>query len=209
MTNQDYHPEQTVSAQPESKYTMRWLLKQTIYTLILGGIISILVLWLEFINLHTHYRMLAEDSPRMVFSETTVYCFPLIIITILSLMFIEVAYRKNVFFLQYILIGCALGLFFMMLLAFAEKIGFLPAYALVTTMITGLISWFMNGITHLKRAVITTAAILIVEYGVILMLAYIGTMALLAGSIVLFILIAAAMYLTLKLRVRNKELTFK
>ena len=209
MTNQDYHPEQTVSAQPESKYTMRWLLKQTIYTLVLGGIISFLVVWVDVrSNMHLRDGLLAE-STQMVFSETTAYCFPLIIITVISLMFIEVAYRKNVFFLQYILIGCALGLFFMMLLAFAEKIGFLPAYALVTTMITGLISWFMNGITHLKRAVITTAAILIVEYGVILMLAYIGTMALLAGSIVLFILIAAAMYLTLKLRVRNKELTFK
>lgn len=51
--------------------------------------------------------------------------------------------------------------------------------------------------------------ILVLEYGLMFMLIKLGSMALLIGSIVLFLLIALAMYFTLKLKVVNDELTIK
>ncbi|WP_144487845.1 inner membrane CreD family protein, partial [Bacillus pumilus] len=79
--------------------------------------------------------------------------------------------------------GCALCLFFLLLLAMAEKMPFYIAYAIVTVMTVGLIGTFVKGIMAYTKAVVLTAGILIVEYGIILLLLYMGSMALLIGSL--------------------------
>ena len=84
---------------------------------------------------------------------------------------------------------------------------FVGSYAVVCVMTIGLITLFVKGITHNLKAVGMTAGILIVEYTVIFLLIKLGSMALLIGSIILFLLIALAMYFTLKLKVENDELT--
>ena len=76
-------------------------------------------------------------------------------------------------------------------------------------MTIGLITLFVKGITHNVKAVGMTAGILVLEYGLMFILIKLGSMALLTGSIVLFLLIALAMYFTLKLKVVNDELTIK
>lgn len=65
------------------------------------------------------------------------------------------------------------------------------------------------GLTKNTKAAILSTVILAVEYGLILELVYMGSMALLIGSLSLFILIAVAMYFTLKLKVENEELVLK
>lgn len=65
------------------------------------------------------------------------------------------------------------------------------------------------GLTKNKKAAILSTGILAVEYGLILVLVYMGSMALLIGSLSLFILIAVSMYFTLKLKVENEELVLK
>lgn len=65
------------------------------------------------------------------------------------------------------------------------------------------------GLTKNTKAAILSTVILAVEYGLILVLVYMGSMALLIGSLSLFILIAVAMYFTLKLKVENEELVLK
>lgn len=65
------------------------------------------------------------------------------------------------------------------------------------------------GLTKNKKAAMLSTAILAVEYGLILVLVYMGSMALLIGSLSLFILIAVSMYFTLKLKVENEELVLK
>lgn len=79
----------------------------------------------------------------------------------------------------------------------------------VCVMTIGLITLFVKGITHNVKAVGMTAGILVLEYGLMFILIKLGSMALLTGSIVLFLLIALAMYFTLKLKVVNDELTIK
>ena len=76
-------------------------------------------------------------------------------------------------------------------------------------MTIGLITLLVKGITHNVKAVGMTAGILVLEYGLMFILIKLGSMALLTGSIVLFLLIALAMYFTLKLKVVNDELTIK
>ena len=76
-------------------------------------------------------------------------------------------------------------------------------------MTIGLIALFIKGITRTRKAVGLSSGILIVEYGLMFLLIKLGSMALLVGSLSLFLLIALAMYFTLKLKVENDGLVIK
>ena len=76
-------------------------------------------------------------------------------------------------------------------------------------MTVGLIGTFVKGIMGKMKAVLLTVVILLVEYALILLLLYMGSLALLIGSLSLFAILAVAMYFTLKLKVINSELTIQ
>jgi inner membrane protein involved in colicin E2 resistance len=52
-------------------------------------------------------------------------------------------------------------------------------------------------------------AILVAEYALMFVLIKLGSMALLVGSLSLFAILAVAMYFTLKLKMKNGELTLE
>lgn len=193
----------------EPKYTMNWLGLQTlfvigislIFTLIASGISSLA-------SSRAELNLLSEAAQTMV-SNSTGYCFAVCAISLLSLTLIEIAFRKAINYLQYGLIGCALCLFFLLLLAMAEKMPFYIGYGVVTAMTVGLIGTFVKGIMGKMKAVLLTVVILLVEYALILLLLYMGSLALLIGSLSLFAILAVAMYFTLKLKVINSELTIQ
>lgn len=203
------NPTPQIPAIPEPKYTMRWLGLQTLFVL---GISVIFTLMASGINslaeVRTDLALLSEATSTLV-TNSTGYCFAITAISLLSLTLIEIAFRKPVNYLQYGLIGCALCLFFLILLAMAEKMPFYIGYAIVTAMTVGLIGTFVKGIMARAKAVALTVGILVVEYGLILLLLYMGSMALLIGSLALFVILAIAMYFTLKLKVINRELTIQ
>lgn len=91
----------------------------------------------------------------------------------------------------------------------SEKMSFWIAYIVVSAMTIALVSCFVMGLTKNIKAAILSTIILAVEYGLIIVLVYMGSMALLIGSLSLFVLIAVAMYFTLKLKVENEELVLK
>lgn len=191
------------------KYTMRWLGLQSLYVL---GVAFILALVAKGIDSFASGRVesgLLHSTGYSLLSQSIVYCFGVIAITSISLMLVEVAFRKGINYLQYALIGMALTLFYLLLLAISEKIAFGWSYVIVSVMTIGLIALFIKGITQNIRAVGLTIGVLAVEYGLMFILIKMGTMALLIGSLSLFIIIALAMYFTLKLKVENEELIIK
>lgn len=193
----------------EPKYTMRWLGLQTLYVLGISFIFALIAKGIDDFALgRLESGWLPENSYEYV-SQSITYCFSVLTITSMSLMLIEVAFRKGINYLQYGLVGCALCLFNLLLLAMAEKLPFWIAYVVVSILTIALISSFVWGLTKNKKAVFLATVILAIEYGLILMLVYIGSMALLIGSLSLFILIAVAMYFTLKLKVENNEIVLK
>lgn len=193
----------------EPKYTMRWLGLQTLYVLGISIVLALIASGLDGFALGRQESGLLPGNRYEYVSQSIAYCFAVIAITSISLMLIEVAFRKGINYLQYGLIGCALCLFKLLLLAMSEKMSFWIAYVVVSIMTIALISCFVMGLTKNKKAAILSTGILAVEYGLILVLVYMGSMALLIGSLSLFILIAVSMYFTLKLKVENEELVLK
>lgn len=193
----------------EPKYTMRWLGLQSVFVF---GVSLVLALIAAGIDCFASSRVesgLLQETYYTLLSQSVIYCFAVIAITLISLMLAEIAFRKSISRLQYGLIALALTLFYLLLLAISEKLTFEVSYVIVSIMTIGLIASFIKGITQDIKAVAMTSGILSAEYGLMFILIKSGSMALLTGSLSLFLLIALAMYLTLKLKVENKELIIK
>lgn len=193
----------------EPKYTMRWLGLQTLFVLGISVVLALITSGLDGFALGRAESGLLPGNRYDYISQSITYCFAVIAVTSISLMLIEVAFRKGINYLQYGLVACALCLFNLLLLAVSEKISFWIAYIIVSVMTIALISCFVMGLSKNIKAALLTTAILVIEYVLILVLVYMGSMALLIGSLSLFILIAVAMYFTLKLKVENEELVLK
>ncbi len=193
----------------EPKHTMRWFGLHSLYAF---GVAFVLALIASGIDGFASGRVesgLLQSGCYTLISNSIVYCFAVIAITSVSLMLVEVAFRKSINYLQYALIAMALTLFYLLLLAMSEKLAFGISYAIVSVMTIGLIALFIKGITRTRKAVGLSSGILIVEYGLMFLLIKLGSMALLVGSLSLFLLIALAMYFTLKLKVENDGLVIK
>lgn len=67
----------------------------------------------------------------------------------------------------------------------------------------------MHGMMRARKAVNMIVLILFVEYAAVLLLLYMGNLALLVGSLILFVVLAFAMCFTLKLKMVDNELTLK
>lgn len=201
--------EEIIETYTEPKYTLRWLGVQTLFALGISLVLALVASGIDSFALGRAEDGLIPGNRYDYISKSTTYCFAIIAITSISLMLIEVAFRKGINYLQYGLIGCSLCLFNLLLLAMAEKMSFWLAYGIVALMTIGLIVGFVRGITQNSKAALLTTAVLALEYALILVLVYMGSMALLIGSLSLFILIAVAMYFTLKLKVENEELVLK
>lgn len=120
-------------------------------------------------------------------------------LSFLSLFLVENLQRRPVHPIQYGLMGLALSVFYLLLLALAEHIGFLLAYVLATGALCILMSAYLAGALRSKVAGTASGAIFAATYGLLYLLVTSESYALLAGSIALFALLATTMFLTRKI----------
>jgi inner membrane protein len=101
--------------------------------------------------------------------------------------------------IQYGLIGLSLSVFYLLLLALAEQIGFAAAYASAAVAQCTLLGVYLAGAFRDRRAGIGASSSFAVMFAVLYLLVTSEDYSLLAGAIVLFAMVAAAMLLTRKL----------
>ncbi|MDO4319538.1 MAG: inner membrane CreD family protein [Bacteroidales bacterium] len=128
------------------------------------------------------------------------YGFIIILLTFVSVMFVEIMMRYPIPVFNYLLIGVALILFYSLLLAFAEHMSFGPAYAVASVMTVGLITGYMWLMLHSRKVGLGILAILTLIYGACYVMLCLSTYSLLVGSLILFVALAAIMYSSLRLR---------
>lgn len=191
------------------RYTLNWLGAHMLFIVGISMLMSFITVGFNGMAwARSHDGLLPEADCHLV-DQTMDFCFAVIAITLVSILVVEVAFRKAVNYFQYILIASALMVFYLLLLAMTEKMPFWLSYTIVSAMTIGLVSWFITGIMSSKKAGRLSAMIVFVEYLLIFALIQLGSMALLVGSIALFLLIAVAMYFSLRLKMVDGELILK
>lgn len=193
----------------EPKYTMRWLVLHILYAFGMSLLLALIAGGIRNLAEARSAEHLLSSETFQHISDTTIYCFAIVAITLVSLMLVELAFRKEITYIQYTLVSFALTLFYLLLVAMSEFMWFWLAYVIVTVMTIGLITWFTKGIFNIVKAAKIVAIILGVEYCLLFILSMLGSTALLVGSLTLFVIIAVAMYFTLKLKKEDEELVLK
>ncbi len=97
---------------------------------------------------------------------------------------------------QYLLVGAALTVFYLLLLSFGEQIGFACAYLGAATACIGLIVWYLQHVFASRRHALGCGGMLVVLYAGLYGLLHTDENTLIIGSVLLFALIALAMFLT-------------
>ena len=129
-------------------------------------------------------------------NRATKYGFLFIGFTFLALLMFDVIGGVRVSAVEYLLMGAALVMFFVLLLAFAEVIGFTPAYLLASAAIAGLNTAYSAAVLGSWRRAAFIGGLLIGLYAVLYVLLSLEAFSLLIGSLLSFAALAGVMYAT-------------
>lgn len=135
------------------------------------------------------------------------YAILIILLTFISLFFTELLNKRKVHLLQYVLIGAAMSIYYTLLLSFSERVGFNAAYLIASVATVTLIGVFIASVLKSKKPAVIFSGILSVFYGFIFVIIQLQDLALLFGSIGLFITVAVMMYLSAKIDLTRKPVT--
>jgi inner membrane protein len=124
------------------------------------------------------------------------YGFLFIGFTFLALLMFDILGGVQVSAVEYLLMGAALILFFVLLLAFAEVIGFLAAYVLASAAIAGLNTAYSAAVLGSWRRGGFIGGLLVGLYSILYVLISLEAFSLLIGSVMLFAALAGVMYAT-------------
>lgn len=111
----------------------------------------------------------------------------------------EVTSRKRVHPAQYVLVGVAQIIFYLLLLSLSEKVGFDVGFLVAGAATVGLLSVNANWIFRSIRLGLKALAVFSPLYVLIYVLLRLKDWALLVGAVASFAAVAAAMYLTRKI----------
>ena len=114
----------------------------------------------------------------------------------LTFFFIEVLNGRRLHLVQYLLIGAAVVLFYVLLLSLSEHIGFDAAYGLSALLILGMIGGYAWAVLDNRRLTLLVVALLALLYGFFYGLLQLEDYSLLIGSFGLLIALGTIMYLT-------------
>ena len=129
-------------------------------------------------------------------NRATKYGFLFIGFTFLALLMFDVIGGVSVSAVEHLLMGAALILFFVLLLAFAEVIGFTPAYIVASAAIAGLNTAYSAAVLASWRRASFIGGLLVGLYAVLYILLSLEAYSLLIGGLLLFAALAGVMYAT-------------
>jgi len=148
------------------------------------------VFGVNLVNVVDHYQQ-NERSAK--------YAIMFILLTFVVFFFVEIFTGVKVHPIQYLLVGLALILFYSLLLSLSEQIGFGLAYLVASTAIIGMISLYAKSVFKSPRQSGILVLILAALYTYLYVVIQIEDIALLVGSIGLFIILGIIMFVSGKI----------
>ena len=120
-------------------------------------------------------------------------------LTFLGVALVEVQRRLRVHPLQYLLVGSALAVFFLLLVSLTEHLAFEWAYLCASSACTLLLGFYGSFVLQGWRAGLAFGAAIAALYGALFVLLQMEQNALVLGALLLFLVIAGVMVVTRKL----------
>jgi len=127
------------------------------------------------------------------------YAIMLIALTFLIFFFVEVLNSRRIHPIQYILVGLALCIFYLLLLSISEHLNFNKAYIISSIATILLITAYTKTVFKSNRLTSLQSLVLVILYGFMYLLIQLEDYAILIGSIGLFIVLAIVMYISRKI----------
>jgi inner membrane protein len=137
--------------------------------------------------------------------RTAKYSILVIMLTFIALFFMEFLQKRKIHFLQYVLISAAMIVFYTLLLSIGERVGFNVSYLISSISTIALIGVFVRALMKSTKPALLFSIILTVFYGFIFVIIQLQDLALISGSIALFIIVAVLMYLSAKIEWSTKS----
>ncbi|MGV8959562.1 MAG: cell envelope integrity protein CreD [Stenotrophomonas sp.] len=140
-------------------------------------------------------------DPVDVYTQTeraSKYGILFVLLTFVGFALFELIKRLRIHPLQYLLVGLALAIFFLLLLSLSEHVAFWLAYLVSAAACIGLQAFYLSGVLHSSKRAAGFATLLTALYGVLYGLLVSENNALLMGSLMLFGILAAIMWVTRK-----------
>jgi inner membrane protein len=137
-------------------------------------------------------------SPYALSDRATKYGLLFIALTFVGVGAVEVLCRLRVHPIQYLLVGSALAIFFLLLVSLSEHVPFAAAYLAAAGACTALLTFYGTFVLSGSRAGALFGAAIAALYAALYALLQLEQTALLLGAMVLFAALAALMVATRK-----------
>lgn len=138
-------------------------------------------------------------------SRAAEYGMLFVLLTFLTFFLVEVLGNRRIHPVQYLLVGFAVTLFYLLLLAFAEYAPFNGAYVLAAAAILALVTLYARAVFGGWRLALLVGGLLAMFYGYFFVLLQLEAYALLVGSLGLLVTLAAVMYLSRRVNWYGEE----
>ena len=124
------------------------------------------------------------------------YAVLFITLTFVTLLVFELVTEARVHYVQYALIGAALTMFYLLLLALSEHVGFGWAYAIAAATVVLMITTYVAAALGRWRRSVLVGAMQAVTYAVLYVILQLEDYALITGTVALLVALGALMYFT-------------
>lgn len=141
-------------------------------------------------------KFVNTDNPYQTVNRALKYSVLFIGLVFLSYFLFEIIVGTPVHPAQYILIGLAQAIFYLLLLAFAERIGFVPAFTIAALLTIFVTSGYAGAVFGGRSYIWKAGSVFAIVYGLLFVLMRMEDFALMVGALASFTAIAATMYLT-------------
>ncbi|MEP3653965.1 MAG: cell envelope integrity protein CreD [Litorimonas sp.] len=141
-------------------------------------------------------KFVNTDNPYQTVNRALKYSVLFIGLVFLAYFLFEIIVGTPVHPAQYILIGLAQAIFYLLLLAFAERIGFVPAFLIASVLTIVVTAGYAGAVFGGRSYIWKAGSVFAIVYGLLFVLMRMEDFALMVGALASFTAIAATMYLT-------------
>jgi len=141
-------------------------------------------------------ELVAASSPYQSVNRALKYALMFLGIVFLTFFLFEATMGGRAHPAQYILLGATQVIFYLLVLAFSEHIGFGPAFFLTASATVVLSGWYAATVFHSKTRGVIAFAAFSAAYGLIYLLMKSEDYALLIGSVTAFAALSVTMFVT-------------